>query len=160
MLQLSWKFGEPKFNPYCVNELIWHYLCPKRAWRCCPIWLICNTLWDNAMLKLSCKFGETKWNLCWLIISTSSSGTNYILNEHEDVDEYGSFATPSEIVLYQSHPESLVNQNEILIELSCYQAHLAQIMSLTYMKLLTNMTHMQYQTNWCYVKAILKGWWI
>ena len=50
---------------------------------------------------------------------TSSSGTNYVPNEHESVDQYGSFSIPSELVLYQSHPESLVNQNEILIELSC-----------------------------------------
>ena len=50
---------------------------------------------------------------------TSLSGTNYALNKHEDVDQYGSFAIPSEIMLYQSQPESLVNQNEILIELSC-----------------------------------------
>ena len=48
----------------------------------------------------------------------SSSGTNYVLNEHEYVDQYGSFATPPEMMLYQCHPESLVNQNEILIELT------------------------------------------
>ena len=50
---------------------------------------------------------------------TSSSGTNYVPNEHEGVDQYGSFSIPFELVLYQSHPESLVNQNEILIELLC-----------------------------------------
>ena len=50
---------------------------------------------------------------------TSSSGTNYVPNEHEDFDQYGSFSIPSELVLHQSHPESLVNQNEIFIELSC-----------------------------------------
>ena len=50
---------------------------------------------------------------------TSSSGTNYVPNEHEGVDQYGSFSIPSELVLYQSHLESLVNRNEILIELSC-----------------------------------------
>ena len=50
---------------------------------------------------------------------TSSSGTNYAPNEHEGVDQYGSFSIPSELVLYQSHSESLVNQNEIFIELSC-----------------------------------------
>ena len=46
-------------------------------------------------------------------------GTNYVPNEHEDVDQYDSFALSSDLMLYQSHPESLVNQNEILIELSC-----------------------------------------
>ena len=53
------------------------------------------------------------------MVLTSSTGINYGLNEHEDFDQYGSFAIPSELVLCQSHPESLVNQNEILIELSC-----------------------------------------
>ena len=71
------------------------------------------------MLKLSWKFGEPKWNPCWVIVLTSSSGTNCVPNEHEDIDQYGSFTIPSELVLYQSHPESLVNQNEILIELVC-----------------------------------------
>ena len=50
---------------------------------------------------------------------TSSSGTNYVLNEHEDVGQYGSLAIPFEVMLYQSHSEGLVNQNEILIEVSC-----------------------------------------
>ena len=123
------------------------------------------------MLKLSWKFGESKWNPCWVIVLTSSSGTNHVPNEYEDIDQYGSFALPSDLMLYwkpswkfgeskwfpywvvstsfpalianyvpkehegvdqygsfsipsklvlsQSHPESLVNQNEILIELSC-----------------------------------------
>ena len=71
------------------------------------------------MLKLSRKFGESKWNPYWVNLLTSSSGTNYVPNEPEGVDQYGSFAIPSELMLYQSHPESLVNQNEILIELSC-----------------------------------------
>ena len=71
------------------------------------------------MLKLSWKFGESKWYPYSAIVFTSSSGTNYVPNEHEGVDQYCSFSTPSELVLYQSHLESLVNWNEILIELSC-----------------------------------------
>ena len=71
------------------------------------------------MLKLSWKFGESKWNPCWVIVLMSSPGTNYVPNEHDDVDQYGSFSILSELVLYQSHSASLVNQNEILIELSC-----------------------------------------
>ena len=71
------------------------------------------------MLKLSWKFGESKWYPYWVIVLTSSSGTNYFPNEHEGVDQYGSFSIPSELVLYQSHPESLVNENEIPVELSC-----------------------------------------
>ena len=74
---------------------------------------------DNAISKPSWEFGELKWNPCWVIMLTNSPGTNYVPNEHEDIDQYGSFTIPSELVLYQSHPESLVNQNEILIELLC-----------------------------------------
>ena len=40
------------------------------------------------MLKLSYKFGESKWNPGCLIVLTSSIGTNYGLNEHEDFDQY------------------------------------------------------------------------
>ena len=50
---------------------------------------------------------------------TSSSGTNYVLNGHDDVDQYDSYGIPSKIMPYQSYPKSLVNQNEIPIELSC-----------------------------------------
>ena len=63
-----------------------------------PIWLIYNTVRDNAMLKLSCKFGESKWNPYWIIMLTNSSGTNYVLNGHEDVDQYDSYAVPSKII--------------------------------------------------------------
>ena len=53
------------------------------------------------------------------MVLTSSSGTNYVLNEHEDIDQYGSFTIPSKGMPCQSYPESLVNQNEIPVELSC-----------------------------------------
>ena len=67
-----------------------------------------------------------------------SSDTNHVPNEHEDADQYDSYAVPSKIMPYQSYPKSLVNQNEIPIEL------LALIMSLTNMTILTNMAHLQY----------------
>ena len=44
-----------------------------------------------------------------------SSGTKYVRNEHEDTDRYGSFAITSEVMLYQSHAESLVNQMKSLL---------------------------------------------
>ena len=69
------------------------------------------------MLKLSCKFGELKWNPYWVIVLTSSSGTNYVPNEHEDIDQYGSFTIPSEIMPCLSYPVSLVNLNEIPVDL-------------------------------------------
>ena len=49
----------------------------------------------------------------------SSSESDYVSNEHEDVDKYGRFAIPSEKMPCLSYPVSLVNQNEILNELSC-----------------------------------------
>ena len=49
------------------------------------------------MLKLSWKSGGSKWNPYWVIVLISSSGTNYVPNKHDYVDQYGSFAIPSEI---------------------------------------------------------------
>ena len=50
---------------------------------------------------------------------TSSSGTNYVPNVQKDVDQYGSYAIPSKIMPSYSYPESLVNQNEIPVDLLC-----------------------------------------
>ena len=69
------------------------------------------------MLKLSWKFGESKWNLSWVVVLTSSSGTNYVPNEQEDVDQYGSFTIPSKIMPSYSYSENLVDQNEIPVDL-------------------------------------------
>ena len=71
------------------------------------------------MLKLSWKFGESKWYPYWVIVLTSSTGTNYGLNDQEDLDQYGSFTIPSKIMPYQSHPVSLVDLLDKLIELLC-----------------------------------------
>ena len=49
----------------------------------------------------------------------SSSDTNHVPNQHEDADQYDSYAIPSKIMPYQSYPKSLVNQDEVPIELSC-----------------------------------------
>ena len=49
----------------------------------------------------------------------SSSGTNYVPNEHEDDDQYDSYAIPSNMIPYQSYSKSLVNHNEIPIESPC-----------------------------------------
>ena len=74
----------------------------------------------------------------------SSSGTNHVSNKHEDADQYSSFAISSKIMPYQSYPKRLVNQNEIPIELLSQRAHHALIMFLTGMKILTNITNLQY----------------
>ena len=60
----------------------------------------------------------------------SSSDTKYVPNKHEDADQYDSYGIPSKIMPFQSCPKSLVNQNEIPIELLCQRAPLAQIMYL------------------------------
>ena len=82
---------------------------------------------------------------------TNSSGPNHSLNDHEDVGQYGPYAIPSEIMprdshpaSLQSYPKSLVNHNEIPIELSRQRTHLALVMFLMGMKMLTNRSHLQY----------------
>ena len=49
---------------------------------------------------------------------TTSFGTNYVLNEHEDIDQYGPYAIPSDVMSRCNYPASLVNQFDI-IDLSC-----------------------------------------
>ena len=71
------------------------------------------------MLQLSCKFNESKWHPYWINMSTSSSGTNYALDEHVDVDQYGPYAISSEVMPCYSYPTNLVNQFEIIIDSSC-----------------------------------------
>ena len=103
MLKLSWKFGESKWNPCWVIVLTsssgTNYV-PNEHEDIDQYGSFNNTIQDNAMLKLSCKFGESKWNPCWLIVLTSSTGTNYGINEQEDFDQYGSFTIPSKIMPY------------------------------------------------------------
>ena len=50
---------------------------------------------------------------------TSSSDTNYALNEHEEFDQFGPFRLPPNTMPHKIHPAGLVNQNEIPTELSC-----------------------------------------
>ena len=75
---------------------------------------------------------------------TSSSDTNYVPNKHENVDQYDPYAIPSAIMPRWSYPESLVDQNEIPVDLSRQRAHLALITSFTSMTILTNMAHLQH----------------
>ena len=55
------------------------------------------------MLQLSCKFDESKWNPYLVIVLAISSGTNYVLNEHEYIHQYGSYATQSELMSCNSN---------------------------------------------------------
>ena len=50
---------------------------------------------------------------------TSSSAINYVPYEQEDLHQYGSFTIPSKIMPYQSHPASLDDLLDKLIELLC-----------------------------------------
>ena len=50
---------------------------------------------------------------------TSSSGTNHIPNEHEYVDQYDPYVIPFEIMPWLSYPVSMVNKNEIPVDLFC-----------------------------------------
>ena len=47
----------------------------------------------------------------------SSSGTNYVLNEYEDVGQYGPNVLTSEVMSFYSYPASL--EFDILIDSSC-----------------------------------------
>ena len=49
----------------------------------------------------------------------SSSATSYVPNEHEYVDKYDPYPILSELTPYQSYPESVLNHNEIPVDLSC-----------------------------------------
>ena len=49
-------------------------------------------------------------------------GTNYVLNHHEDFGQYEPYAIPSHIKTCYTYPVSLVNQNEIPIQLVCQRA--------------------------------------
>ena len=49
----------------------------------------------------------------------SSSGTNYVLNEHEDVGQYGPYVILSEVIPCYRYPASLLDQFEILIDSLC-----------------------------------------
>ena len=50
---------------------------------------------------------------------TSSYRTNYVLNEHEDVGQYGPYVILSEVMPCYRYPASLLDQFEILIDSSC-----------------------------------------
>ena len=49
----------------------------------------------------------------------TSHGKNYVLNEHLDLSQHVPYAILSETILYYRYSASLMNQNEIPIELTC-----------------------------------------
>ena len=66
----------------------------------------------------------------WVTMLMSSSGTNHVLNSHEDSGQYGPYATVFEIMPCCTYPASLVNSFDNLIESSCKWDNLALIISL------------------------------
>ena len=101
MLKLSWKFGESKWYPYWVIVLTsssgTNYV-PNEHESVDQYGSFSIPLQVSAVSKPSWKFGESKWNPYWVIVLTSSSGTKYVPNEHEDFDQYDSYAIPSKVM--------------------------------------------------------------
>ena len=72
------------------------------------------------MLHRSCKFGEPKWNPYRVIVLTSSSGTNFVPNKHEDNDQYDPCNTIQDNAMLKLHVSwKFGNQNEVPVDLSC-----------------------------------------
>ena len=64
------------------------------------IWLIYNNIHAHVLPQLFGKFGESAFNLYWLIMSIYAG-----LNEHEAVSHDGPFAIPIYSMLYWRYPE-------------------------------------------------------
>ena len=60
------------------------------------------------MLQQSCNFHGPALSTYLVIMLTSFPDTKYILNEHEDLGQYPSYAKPSEIMSSYSYAASLV----------------------------------------------------
>ena len=99
-LKLSCNFGESKWNPYWVVVLAsssgTNHVLNKHE-DVLAIWTICDTTQATDVLQLFCKFGQSKWNLYWVIMLASSPGTNHVPNMHEDFDQCDPNAIPSDI---------------------------------------------------------------
>ena len=78
---------------------------------------MCKSIWDDVIIQLSCKFGTSAINTFWVIMLTISSGNNYVINKHEALGQYHTYAIPSK--LCYTCPVSLVNLFDKLNDLSC-----------------------------------------
>ena len=102
---------------------------------------------NNAKLTLSHKLGESKFNPHCDIILTTSHGMNYVLNEHLDFSQHDPYATPSGMILWYRYSASFKNKTEPLSDLLHQWTHLTLSISLTIIKILANMTKMQYHAR-------------
>ena len=73
----------PCFSRFPI-DLTWQ---PVSAWHHASFWNR-KRRWRHRSVRI----------VNWVIMLTSSSGINYIPNEHEDADQYGLFAIPSKIM--------------------------------------------------------------
>ena len=80
---------------------------------------ICNIICDNIVIQLSWKFQESNRNPDWFIALMNSFDTNYTLNNNKNLGQYHQNAIPFQIMACYSYLSSLMNQNEIPIELTC-----------------------------------------
>ena len=66
-------------------------------------------------MKILANMDRSRLNPYRLIVQTSSSGINYVLNGHEHLDQYRPCAISTEEMPFYSlyYSASLVNQNEI-----------------------------------------------
>ena len=71
-------------------------------------------------------------------------GTNNAPNEQLDSSHQDPYAIQSEMILWYNYAASFKNQTEILIELYHWWTHLTFIISITIIKILVNITSMQY----------------
>ena len=62
---------------------------------------------DDAMLLLCCKVGESKLNPYSAIVLTNSSGTDYVVNEHEHFGQYDLIKILSEVMPFYNYPARL-----------------------------------------------------
>ena len=65
--------------------------------------LLCNTVRDNAILQLSCKLGESAQIFYWVILLTSSSSINYVLDDFEDACQILFQSTRDFLIYCASH---------------------------------------------------------
>ena len=62
------------------------------------------------MLYKNWKFGGSALNNYWALVLRSISGADYIRDEHEDLDQHGSYTTQPSCY---SYPDSLGDQHPI-----------------------------------------------
>ena len=71
------------------------------------------------MLQLSCNFDRSIWYTNWIIILTNASCTNYVIDKHDDLDQYAWYVLSSYKMACYNYAENLVGSLDRLIQLLC-----------------------------------------